>query len=81
MNYTCPVCRYPKMEHPPKDYYICMCCGTEFGVDDFETSYTELRLRWIEQGAKWFDTGYEPDDWEAWRKKILTCFEQLETEY
>ena len=51
---TCPICGYDRMTRPPADFYICPCCGTEFGNDDFETSHAELRRRWLQSGAPWF---------------------------
>jgi hypothetical protein len=36
------------------DYNICECCGTEFGLDDEDASFAELRERWVNQGAQWF---------------------------
>ena len=64
MNYRCPVCFYERMPYPPEDYNICPCCGTEFGNDDVEYSYEELRLNWLMKGAHWF---YEqpPVGWSA----------------
>jgi len=54
MTYKCPVCFYPQMLDPPEDYNICPCCGTEFGNDDAEASHSELRRRWVSDGARWF---------------------------
>ena len=45
MNYRCPVCFFDEMPDPPRDYNICPCCGTEFGNDDVEYSYAELRVQ------------------------------------
>jgi len=52
--YTCPVCYYTRMPDPPQDYNICPCCGTEFGSDDENASWEDLRLQWIGRGAPWF---------------------------
>jgi len=47
--YTCPVCFYSELDFNPlkKDYDICPSCGTEFGLDDFDESYLELREKWV----------------------------------
>lgn len=50
----CPVCGYDDLEVPPTIGEICDCCGTEFGYSDFETSYPEIRDRWIKDGHKWW---------------------------
>src|SRR5271166_2962949 len=64
MSFRCPVCFFDQLPYPPEDYHICPCCGTEFGNDDLEFSYDELRYRWILGGARWF---YEqpPLGWSA----------------
>jgi len=56
----CPVCGYPEMTEPPKDYYICPCCGTEFGNDDSVFTYDELRRAWLANGAHWFSRATPP---------------------
>lgn len=53
------------MPYPPENYNICPCCGTEFGNDDIEYSYEELRYQWIVSGAQWF-FGPPPNGWSAW---------------
>jgi hypothetical protein len=53
MKYTCPVCMFPRLPYPPRDYHICPCCGTEFGNDDADFSYEQLREMWIAGGANW----------------------------
>jgi hypothetical protein len=63
--FTCPVCFYDKMPDVPKDYNICPCCGTEFGVDDELRNYTQLRQYWISTGAKWF-FNEAPPTWNPW---------------
>jgi hypothetical protein len=60
MQYICPVCAYPELTHPPADYMICPCCGTEFGHDDFAASYEELRRAWLAAGAPWFSEETPP---------------------
>jgi|SRR5579872_1442980 len=65
MNFRCPVCFYDRMPYAPEDYHICPCCGTEFGNDDVEYTYSELRDNWINNGARWF-FGNPPERWSAW---------------
>ena len=64
MNYRCPVCFYDRMQYPPENYNICPCCGTEFGNDDVEYGYSELRYNWVINGAGWF-FGQPPAGWSA----------------
>ena len=55
MNYyRCPVCFYPDMEDPAQEPNICICCGTEFGNDDYAMTHDELRDEWIAEGMPWF---------------------------
>jgi len=63
--FTCPVCYYAALQEPPRDYNICECCGTEFGVDDEFCSYAELREKWIQAGAQWFFRT-PPVSWNPW---------------
>lgn len=73
--YKCPVCGYDKLNNPIYDnngfgtYEICVCCGFEFGVDDYpnkEESYRIWRVNWIKNGCKWFSKHKKPDkDWNA----------------
>lgn len=65
MNYRCPVCLYANLPYPPKDYHICPCCSTEFGNDDAEFTYGQLREMWIASGARWF-FGNPPLYWNPW---------------
>ena len=69
MSYTCPVCMYAEMPYPPAEYDICPCCGTEFGNDDADLSYEQLRERWIRCGARWF-FGNPPLGWNPWMQLI-----------
>jgi hypothetical protein len=66
-SFLCPVCAYSGLEHPPQDFTICPCCGTEFGLDDFtmlpeglQVIWKELRRAWLDRGAQWFDPGTLP---------------------
>lgn len=76
-KYECPVCGYDKLKNPIYDeqgngtYEICVCCGFEFGNDDFpnkEEAYVSWRNRWKENGCKWFSTYTKPD--KNWNPKI-----------
>ena len=60
MRFQCPVCAYSNMRHPPVDFAICPCCGTQFGYDDAGQSYDELRQAWIDSGAQWFSPFTQP---------------------
>jgi len=57
MTYKCPVCGFDDLESAPELFTICPCCGTEFGNTDFDVAHEELRSRWLNQGAPWFDFG------------------------
>lgn len=65
MRYTCPVCMFPRLPYPPRDYHICPCCGTEFGNDDVDFSYKQLREMWVAGGGNWF-FGRTPEYWNPW---------------
>jgi hypothetical protein len=65
--YTCPVCYFARMVDPPKDYNICVCCGTEFGNDDESRTHAQLRQHWISSGAKWFFRE-SPPLWNPWKQ-------------
>jgi len=73
MNYRCPVCFFDQMPYPPQDYHICPSCGTEFGNDDVEYSYEELRYQWIIGGAQWF-FGQPPHGWSAWAQLAKVAY-------
>lgn len=63
MTHLCPVCSYT-MDHPPIDYAICPCCGTEFGYHTAGRTLEEIRREWIRAGAKWWSpTDVPPTDW------------------
>jgi|SRR5205809_3691288 len=66
---TCPVCGYLQMTSPPEDFYICPCCGTEFGYDDSTRSHLQLRNAWLASGAKWFSNYTKmPFGWNGFRQ-------------
>ena len=73
MTFNCPVCFYDELPYPPADYHICPCCGTEFGNDDAEYSYDELRDSWIRSGAQWF-FGQPPANWNPWAQLASNSF-------
>ena len=69
MLYKCPVCFFPDMDSPPSDYMICPCCGTEFGLDDEETSHDQLRMMWVERNFPWFSNyTAPPPGWDPVRQ-------------
>jgi hypothetical protein len=69
MIFQCPVCMYPRLPYPPRDYHICPSCGTEYGNDDADFTVVQLREMWIAGGANWF-FGKAPDGWNAWLQLI-----------
>jgi hypothetical protein len=74
--YTCPVCFFDGMTEPPQDYYICECCGTEFGTDDEMRSHSELRTEWLALGAKWF-YGQPPTGWNPWKQSRIPAYAHI----
>ncbi|HEX7680693.1 MAG TPA: hypothetical protein VF713_21340 [Thermoanaerobaculia bacterium] len=56
----CPVCSYEPLPWPAEDHNICICCGTEFGFDDFDFTHEQLRDRWLQNGAPWFSQEHHP---------------------
>ena len=67
--YTCRVCAFDELSHPPEAYMICPCCGTEFENDDEDVSHEELRNRWIAGGMKWWSPNSKPP--EGWDPRRL----------
>ena len=66
MSYRCPVCLFRPLPWPPSDHNICICCGTEFGFDDFDYTHDALRARWVQAGGPWFSREYPPPaGWSA----------------
>jgi hypothetical protein len=78
MGYPCPVCGYSGLTRPPEDYYICPCCGTEFGYDDFAENsddrarrWIELRQQWLSRDAGWFSSAIPPPDgWNPYTQLV-----------
>ena len=73
MNGRCPVCFYPDLPYPAKDYNICPCCATEFENDDADLTHAELRQAWLERGAPWF-FGEAPHDWSPLQQLVNAGF-------
>lgn len=73
IKYRCPVCGYsglmeaPYNEYGYGSYEICVCCGFQFGYDDFpekERSFSIWRRQWSENGYPWFSKRTtSPSDW------------------
>src|ERR1035438_8390495 len=60
----CTVCGYA-MDDQPEDYNICPSCGTEFGVNDVNSSIEDLRELWLESGPAWWSpTDPIPQGWD-----------------
>jgi hypothetical protein len=61
---SCPICGLP-FEKPVDEqelrhsYWICECCGCEYGYDD----HSSYREQWIKNGAKWQDEKLRPPNW------------------
>jgi len=63
--FICPVCGYPELRHPPKNYEICPSCGVEFEYWDCCTDHGVLRKQWFESGAKWWSScDVQPEGWD-----------------
>lgn len=69
MTFSCPVCYYDQLEEPASDYNICDCCGTEFGNDDEQLSWAQLRSNWINKGGPWF-YGHPPLYWNPYAQLL-----------
>ena len=69
MKFRCPVCAYAALPYPPRDYHICLCCGTEFGNDDARFTHAQLREMWVAVGARWF-FGNPLQYWNPWLQLI-----------
>lgn len=65
-KHLCPVCGY-LMDDPPSDYNICPSCGTEFGHNDRNASFAQLRATWLRNGAKWWSSvDRQPENWDPY---------------
>ena len=73
MKYVCPVCYYGGLDEAPlpNSYVICPSCGTEFGFDDINATFKELRLNWINSGMQWWSNDIEPpESWDPTQQLI-----------
>ena len=77
MNNTCPVCFFQPLPWPPEDHNVCICCGTEFGFHDFESTFDQLRERWIQTGMRWFSSEFPPPP--SWNPSKQVGFASLAT--
>lgn len=74
-QYKCPVCNFKGLYEPAYDERgvgsddICLCCGFQFGLDDFEYDCKEevhevCRRKWIKEGCNWtYSQTNKPKDW------------------
>lgn len=69
MGYLCPVCGYGELREAPYNQRgygsdeICVCCGFQFGCDDFpdkEEAFIKWRNNWIKDGYQWFSKRTKP---------------------
>lgn len=73
--FTCPVCGYAQLRYPPEDFTICPSCSTEFGYDDANRSYEQLRQLWIQHGVQWHSgVVRQPENWNGWEQLIKAGF-------
>ena len=71
----CPVCGFG-MEEAPANYNICPCCGTEFGLNDVNTSIINLRENWVRSGMKWWSkTDPQPQNWNPFSQLAMVFVE------
>jgi hypothetical protein len=70
-EFICPVCGYSGLIEPPysnqePSFEICPSCGTEFGLDDDDRSFDQLRDAWIASGSKWWSSHQAPPQgWDS----------------
>lgn len=79
----CPVCGYDLKRRIPTRIAmgeICSCCGTEFGVDDYEVPYSELRRRWLADGCPWFSNATPPPKGWTAQRQLAIAIERLQAE-
>jgi transcriptional regulator with XRE-family HTH domain len=75
MTYICPICGYDRLTKPAANFYVCPCCGTEFGSDDLDRDPRELRSGWIDRDMPWFSRStLKPKNWNAYRQLIKAGF-------
>ena len=84
-QHLCPVCGFNKLKEPPfgannePSHEICPCCGFEFGFDDANKAggFNVFRVRWIQNGAKWFTPNSKPIKWDL-KKQLENLKNQME---
>jgi hypothetical protein len=77
----CTVCGYA-MDDQPEDYNICPSCGTEFGVNDVNSTVEDLRELWLESGPAWWSpTDPVPPGWNPVEQlqRLLPTRQELAT--
>jgi hypothetical protein len=69
--YYCRVCGLDQGEpiwgetNKSPTYFICDCCGTEFGIEDENlTTIKKHRDRWLLDPEKWWRPKDRPDHWD-----------------
>lgn len=81
MHYTCPVCGYPGLDVPPRDYEICPSCGTEFEYHNARRSNEELRLEWLGNGMPWYSHAVaQPVGWSPVQQLINAGYLRIRIE-
>lgn len=46
-------------------YEICLCCGVEFGNEDYTIESTKkYRYNWLSKGNPWFFVNEKPKNWK-----------------
>ena len=73
--YICPVCAYEQLSHPPTDFTICPCCGTEFENHTYYSTPEELRAKWVANGMQWYShVRPTPKNWNPITQLITAGF-------
>jgi hypothetical protein len=63
--YSCPVCGFPGLRYPPRQFSTCPSCVTEFENDDFGTTVQEVQENWLRLRNAWVAAG------ARWRSRIV----------
>ncbi len=79
-EHTCPICGYSDLQFVLEFGEICSCCGNEFGYNDFDRTYEELREEWVQGGMKWWSS-YCPTPANWWPAHQLAILKELPTVY